>query len=92
MQCDVGTIEEGPACSTGRMGRVVIWRQLEPGGNGWQIKQAILFATHDDPYPPREELAENGSCAIQAIQANQDVREWHTQPARIADDGLACTS
>jgi len=92
VQCDVGTIEEGTACSTLRMSRVVIWRQFETGDNGWQIEQAILLATHDDPHPGREELDENGSCAIQSIQAHQDVREWHTEPARIADDGLACAS
>jgi len=92
VQCDVGTIEEGTACSTLRMSRVVIWRQFEAGGNGWQIEPAILLATHDDPHPAREELDENGCGAIQAIQTNQDVREWHTEPARIADDGLACAS
>ncbi len=89
---DVGTIEEGTACSTLRMSRVLIWREVETGGNGWQIEQAILLATHNNPYPAREELDENGSCAIQAIQTNQDVRQGHTEPARIADDGLACAS
>ena len=88
VQCDVGTIEEGTACSTGRMGRVVIWRQFEPGGNGWQIKQALLFAPYDDSHPRRKELGEHCSCAVQAIQANQDVREWHTEPARIVANGL----
>src|SRR5438128_9569781 len=50
VQCDVGAIEEGTACSTLRMGRVVIWRQLETGGNRRQMKRAIRSATQHDPY------------------------------------------
>jgi len=73
------------------MGRVVIWWQLEAGGKRRQIEQSILFATDDDSHPGREERAENYCCARQSIQADQDVRQGHTEPARIADDSLTCT-
>src|SRR5207302_9866553 len=53
VQGDVGTIEEGTARFTLRMSRVVVWRQLETGGNGWQIERAILLATHNAPHPGR---------------------------------------
>src|SRR2546423_15565691 len=52
VQCDVGTIEEGTACSTGRMGRVVVWRQLQAGGDGWQKKRALLCVRRDAPCAP----------------------------------------
>src|SRR2546428_3364824 len=85
---DIRTSEEGALCSTLRRGALVIGRQAEAGNNGWQIKQALLFAPYDDSHPRRKELGEHCSCAVQAIQANQDVREWHTEPARIVANGL----
>ncbi len=87
-ECYVGAIEEDTVRTTLRMGRVVIWWLLETGSHRGQIEQAIVFATDDDSHPGREGRAKNGCCAIQSIQADQDVRQWHTQPARIADDGL----
>ena len=87
-ECYVGAIEEGTTRSTLGMGRVVIWWLLEAGGNRRQIEQSILFATDDDSHPGREGRAKNGGGAIQSIQADQDVRQGQTQPARIADDGL----
>jgi hypothetical protein len=73
------------------MGRGVIWWQLETGDNRWQIEQTVVFATHDDSHPRREEFDEDSSIPVQAIQANQNEGQRHTEPSRIADDGLAGT-
>src|SRR6266566_3865982 len=85
---EIRTIEEGPLCSTLWVSRVGVWWLRETGSDGWQIKQSVLFATHDDPQPRQEEGGEYRGGAIQSIQTNQEVSKGQTEPACIADERL----
>ena len=87
-QCEIGTIEERPLRSTLWMSRLGVWRQSETGSNRRQIKQALLFAPHDNPHPRRERGSKHGHGAIQSVQTNQQRSKGHTEPTCIADDGL----
>jgi hypothetical protein len=46
---NIRAIKEGTTCSALRVGCVMIWWQAQTSSHGRQIKQTIVFASHDEP-------------------------------------------
>ena len=69
---NIQTIEERTACSTLRVGALLIWRLLQTRLDRWQVEQGVISATHDHTESREKDIRQRSWIAIEPIQTNQD--------------------
>ena len=84
----VSTLKQVPADPTFRMHELLIGGQGEALFDRCQIKQPVIFATHQPGDPCRQQIRDDGSVAVLAIEADKGLIARQAQLGLIGHDHL----